>query len=142
LLLAQSSCSIPIYIILLCPFSTHLVLTSRRLTRLKLVQIPSTDGQASLVVIHALAELVDVVRACARALHLRDGAVGRLVLRGELGGCGGRGFGGRGAAATEPAADCVADGGSDCYTAGRVLVIDHHLMPCQSRNWRGDMDEV
>jgi hypothetical protein len=102
----------------------HLILTSRRLTRLKLVQVPSTDSQASLVVVHALAELVDVVRACAGALHLRDGAVGGLVLCGELGGCGGRGFGRRGAAATEPAADSVADRGSDCYTAGRMSVIN------------------
>jgi hypothetical protein len=89
-------------------YTSSLVLTSRRLTRLELVKIPSTDSQTALVVIHALAEALDVV--CARtslSLHLSS-CVGGLVLSAELGGLG-RGFsGGRGAAA-EPAADCVAN---------------------------------
>jgi hypothetical protein len=44
-------------------FPSPLVLTSRLLARLELVQVPSADGQAALVVVHALAEGVDVVRA-------------------------------------------------------------------------------
>ena len=88
------------------PFS--LVLPSRRLTRLKLIKIPATDGQTPLVIIHALAEALDIIRARSSRRLLHCSGVGGLVLRGELGGLRG-GFSGRGGAAAEPAADCVAD---------------------------------
>lgn len=95
-----------------------LVLSRGRLARLELVQVPSADGQAALVLVHALAEVIDVSRTRARRLlHLCRG----LVLLGEVGVLG-RGFGGRGRAAAEPAADGVADGGADCDTAARALV--------------------
>jgi hypothetical protein len=41
-----------------------LVLTSCGLACLELVKVPPADGQAALVLVHALAELVDVI--CAR----------------------------------------------------------------------------
>lgn len=83
-----------------------LVLASSRLARLQLIEVPSTDSQAALVLVHALAELVDVVCASAGLRHLRGSRI--LVLLGELGVLGG-GFGGGRGAATEPAADGVAD---------------------------------
>jgi hypothetical protein len=64
-----------------------LVLSRGLLTRLELVQVPSTHGQAALVVVHAFAKLVDVVRTSSRLLHLR----GVLVLRCEVGVLGGSG---------------------------------------------------
>ena len=89
-----------------------LVLTSSLLASLQLIQVPSANRQATLVLVHAGAELLDVSRARARRLHL-CGALVLLcefgVLGRSLGGCGGR-------AAAEEAADGVADGGSDCDT--------------------------
>jgi hypothetical protein len=88
--------------------SLRLVRTSRRLTRLKLIQIPPTDSQTTLVIIHALAEAPNIIRTRRTRLgHLRG--VGGLVLCAELGGLGCCGFRGGGGPATEPAADCVAD---------------------------------
>ena len=77
LAIISSICSIP---------PTSLVLTSGSLARLELVQVPSADGQAALVLVHALAEVVDVGAACAGRLHL----CGALVLLGEVGGLGRR----------------------------------------------------
>ena len=96
-------------------FSTiHLVLTSRLLARLKLIQVPPTNRQASLVVIHALPEIAHVRLADLRGLVVRvhngtlfslsHGLVGRRCCC--LGG-----------AAAEETADCVADGGAYCHTA-------------------------
>lgn len=100
---------------------THstLILPRSRLARLELIQVPPADGKASLVLVHALAEVIDVGRA--------DAALGRgvdlLVLLGEVVVLG-RGLGGRGGgAAGEPAADGVADRGADCYTAVTVLAL-------------------
>jgi hypothetical protein len=109
-------------IIHMVQYST-LVLTSRRLTSLKLVKIPPTNRQTTLVVIHALAEALDVICARTGLRHLSGRGVGGLVLCAELGGLGG-GFGGGGGAATEPAADCVAYGGAYCDTAGSMLASD------------------
>ena len=58
-----------------------LVLASRGLACLELVKVPSAYGQAALVVVHALAELIDVVCACTGGLHL----CGVLVLLCEVG---------------------------------------------------------
>lgn len=54
-----------------CKVLLHLVLRSRALTRLELIQIPTADRQASLVIIHTPLEIVDVVRTHARSLVLR-----------------------------------------------------------------------
>jgi hypothetical protein len=92
----------------------HLVLARSLLARLQLIQVPPTNRQAPLVIIHALAKLIHIVRA-RTALLARH--VDLAVLLGEVGVLRrvGGGFG-RGAAA-EPAADCVADRGTDCDTA-------------------------
>lgn len=48
-----------------------LVLASSGLACFELVKVPSTDGEASLVLVHALPELVDVVCASTLSLVLR-----------------------------------------------------------------------
>lgn len=48
-----------------------LVLASSGLACFELVKVPSTDGEASLVLVHTLPELVDVVCACTLSLVLR-----------------------------------------------------------------------
>jgi hypothetical protein len=96
--------------------SIPLVLASRRLTRFELVQVPSTDSQTTLVLIHTFAEALDVVCARTGLCHLGGCGVGGLVLGRELGVLG-RSFGGGRGTASEPAADCVADGGTYCDTA-------------------------
>jgi hypothetical protein len=68
------------------PSHNPLVLTGGGLACLELVQVPSTDSQAALVLVHALAEVVDVGATCAGRLHLG----GALVLLGEVGGLGRR----------------------------------------------------
>lgn len=90
---------------------SFLVLASRLLAGLQLIQIPSTDVQAALVVIHALPEVANLGLASTALL----GRVVGLVLLCEvgvlgllLGRCGG--------AAAEPASDGVADGGTYCDT--------------------------
>jgi hypothetical protein len=108
-----------------------LVRASRRLASLKLIKIPPTNSQTTLVVVHALTEALDVVCARTGLGHLSGRRVGRLVLCAELGGLG-RGFGGGGGAATEPAADCVADGGAYCDTAMSVLASDSYNALCTS----------
>jgi hypothetical protein len=72
-----------------------------------------------LVLIHALAEALDIVCARARLRHL--GGRIALVLCGELGILR-RGVGGGGRTTAEEAADGVADGGSYCDTTAIVLV--------------------
>jgi hypothetical protein len=97
-------------------FLPLLILSRRALARLELIQVPPADSKTTLVLIHALSEVVDVGRAgTRRLLHLRRGGV--LVLAGEFRRLGRR-FGGSRGAAAEPAADGVADGGSYCDTAG------------------------
>ena len=59
----------------------HLVLRSSLLACLQLIQVPSANRQAPLVVVHALAEVVDIGRARAA---LRRGVDLRVLLR-ELG---------------------------------------------------------
>lgn len=83
----------------------HLILTSRTLTSLQLIQIPPTNRQTPAVLIHALPEIRHLVRAHARRRLVRHGAVCLFGLRG-LGLDGGRG---RGGAAAEEAADGVTD---------------------------------
>jgi len=59
----------------------HLVLRSSLLACLQLIQVPSANRQAPLVIVHALAEVVDIGRARAA---LRRGVDLRVLLR-ELG---------------------------------------------------------
>lgn len=102
------------------PQDASLVRPSSRLTRLQLIQIPPTNRQTALVLIHALAEIVDIARTRTTRLHLAVGRSSRgvLVLCGEIRVLRRRGSRlGRGAAA-EPAADRVADGRTDRYSAG------------------------
>lgn len=72
--------------------NTPLVLRSSLLARLQLIQIPPANRQAALVIVHALAEVVDVGLARAALVRLLRllvllSEVG--VLRGLLGGwCG------------------------------------------------------
>ena len=94
--------------------ATHficLVPARRRLARLQLVEIPPADGQVAAVLIHTLAEAVDILCAHARRLlvHLRSVCVGGVVVLGS-------GLCGRGASATEETADCMPDRGADCDT--------------------------
>lgn len=92
-----------------------LILLRGRLTRLQLIQIPPTNRQIALVLIHArleaadlaladLGRLVGLVHRVLAVLRLGDGLVGRGLRSGG--------------AAAEPAADGVPDGGSDCDAAG------------------------
>jgi hypothetical protein len=87
-----------------------LVLPSRLLARLELIHVPPADAKAALVLIHAPAE----------AGHVLGARPGLRLL--ELSARGGR-LGGRAAAAGEPAADRVADGGADCDSTVMVLVF-------------------
>ncbi len=127
------------------PIPFHLIRSSRLLTRLQLLQIPTTDAHIPLILIHAPGETLDVggarlvLRAAiAAAIPATRGALvlaavetvvhglgvgiaalleGLLVLGGRAGG-----------AATKEAADGVADGGADCDAAvggsGSVSVWD------------------
>jgi hypothetical protein len=104
----------------------QLVLTSRRLAGLELVQVPTTDSQTTLVLVHALAEALNVVRARTRLRHLSRRRVSGLVLGGEFSVLR-RGFGGGRGTASKPAADCVADGGSYCDTAVKKRVSQMHM---------------
>lgn len=113
--LPKSCSSLPLHSISL--YYT-LVLTSRSLASLQLIQVPPADCQATLVLVHALAERVDVLSA-RPGLRLRRSV--DLVLLLELGALGRR-LGRRAAATTEPAADGMADGRSDCDTAVEMSV--------------------
>jgi len=73
--------------------SVPLVLASRRLTRLELVQVPTTDSQTTLVLIHTFAKGLNIVCARTGLRHLGGCGVGGLVLGRELGVLG-RSFGG------------------------------------------------
>lgn len=90
-----------------------LVLTSSRLASLQLIQIPPTDSQTALILIHASLEVVDLRVADPRWLVVLIHAVLAIVLLGDglVGWCL------LGAAAAEEAADRVADAGADCNTA-------------------------
>lgn len=99
-----------------------LVLPSRRLARLELIQIPPADAQAPLVLIHAPAEAGHVLGARAALRLLARGV--HLVRVLELGGGGGRLRGRAAAAAGEPAAHRVADRGAHCHSAVDVLALE------------------
>ena len=97
-----------------------LVLSRGLLARLQLIQVPSTDRQAALVLIHALPEILDV--ACAGT-----GGGGRVdlrvLLREFVGLLLGGGFGrGRGTA-EEEVGKTVADGGADGDTTGDGVLV-------------------
>jgi hypothetical protein len=96
--------------------SPHLVLTSGLLTSLQLIQIPPANRQIALVLVHALAEIADVLGADLGRVVV--GVHGVLAVGGLRDGLAGLGGGsGRGGPAAEEAADGVADGGADCDTA-------------------------
>ena len=110
-------------------FHCNLVLTSRRLAGLELVQVPATDSQTTLVLVHALAEALDIVCARTRLRHLSRRRVSGLVLGGEFSVLR-RGFGGGRGTASKPAADCVADGGSYCDTAVQSALVKCICVVC------------
>ena len=94
----------------------HLVLASSLLASLKLVQIPPTDRQAALVLIHTPPEVSDIRLADLRRLVVRVHNGALLSLSHGLVGrrCCCRGT------ATEEAADGVADGGAYCDTTTHI----------------------
>ena len=110
-------------------FRCNLVLTSRRLAGLELVQVPATDSQTTLVLVHALAEALDIVCARTRLRHLSRRRVSGLVLGGEFS-VFRRGFGGGRGTASKPAADCVANGGSYCDTAVQSALVKSYCIVC------------
>lgn len=83
---------------------THLVLASRSLASLQLVQIPSANLHVSILLIHARSELLGRTRAVVApgaVLCLGRGSCrGGGLLDGVVGGCG---------TTAEETADCVAD---------------------------------
>jgi hypothetical protein len=100
-----------------------LVLRSSRLASLQLIQIPTADSQATLVIVHALAEAVHIIRASAASLA--HGSLLVLLLEvGVLRGLLGR----RRGTAAEKAADCVADGGAYCDTAVKYVSTYLHVV--------------
>lgn len=66
-----------------CP-SHPLILAGSSLAGLELVEIPSANVQAALVLVHALPEVTDLGLASATLAVV----VGGLVLLGKIGGCG------------------------------------------------------
>lgn len=108
------------YAFLLFPYSPlmsscpPLVLAGSLLAGLELVKVPSADVQRALVLVHALAEVVDVRGTCALLLALVAAGVVCALLEGRGLRLGGR----RAGATTEEATDGVADRGTDCNTAG------------------------
>lgn len=72
---------------LLDPFSIilTLILPRSRLTRLQLIQIPPTNRQTTLILIHAGTEIVHIDGTRAAACCLGRGTVVVLVLGGEIG---------------------------------------------------------
>ena len=99
----------------------NLILPSRRLTSLQLIQIPPTNGQISLILIHALAEVANLHLAHLRRRIVRVNGVLVVVLLsdGLL-----RGRGGFAAATTaEETADGMADGGADCDATATQLLV-------------------
>lgn len=96
--------------------SARLVMTRCLLTRLQLVQVPSAYRQRPLILVHALAEIVDVRLAdlgSGVVIGVGVGVVVVWVLRGVLVcGCG---FCGLRGTAAEESADGVADGRAYCY---------------------------
>lgn len=96
------------------------------LTTYQLVQVPTADADVALVLIHALAEVADVVRAGGVLVLLLVGtALPQTVVHGlGVGGSLLLGLsGGTGTTAAEKTANGVADGGADCNTAGRKLAL-------------------
>ena len=115
----------------LSPFEFNTIgrLTSRRLAGLELVQVPATDSQTTLVLVHALAEALVIVCARTRLRHLSRRRVSGLVLGGEFSVLR-RGFGGGRGTASKPAADCVADGRSYCDTAVQSALVKCICVVC------------
>jgi hypothetical protein len=102
--------------------SRILILASSLLAGLELVQVPATDIQASLVLVHALPEVTNLGLACAIGALSVVGSL-LLVLLSEVGRLSllGSGFGGR--ATGEETANGVANGGADCYTTAQIVSL-------------------
>lgn len=93
--------------------TTRLVLTRSLLAHLKLIQIPSTNIQITILLIHTLLELSDLRLALRCSLIVLIHCIlSGLILSNSL-------ISRRSClrASSKPAADCVADAGADCYTA-------------------------
>ena len=118
----QSFLPMAIFVYVQSHSSLLLISSSSLLTRLQLVEIVSANRHVALVLVHALREALDVLRtrSLRLALALRL-AVVEAVVHGLSVGVGGLLvlllLGGRGRAPAEEAAEGVANGGSDCYTA-------------------------
>ena len=93
--------------------TSRLVGSGSRLASLELVKVPATDGQVALVLVHAAAEVVDVGLADLGGLVAGRG-VGAVVCR--VGGSLALLLNRSRRAATEEAANGVADGRADCDT--------------------------
>jgi hypothetical protein len=92
----------------------HLVLRGSRLAGLELIEVPAANVQTALILIHAATEVGDVRLAGSGSL-VAVGCVGAVVCR--VGHGLGRLLGRSRGAATEEAADCVTDRGTDGDTA-------------------------
>lgn len=98
-------------------FSLPLIRACRSLAGLELIQVPSTDGQISLILVHAPLEPLHFVSANCRTLLLLLGGIliCLLCFLSLLRGCGLLHW--SAASATKETADGMTDGGADCYTA-------------------------
>ena len=92
------------------------ILSSSLLASLELIKVPAANVQVTLVLVHALTETLDLL-----ATHSRLLVGGVVVLR--LADGTGLGFGGLGRAATEHAANGVADGGAYSNTTTTYISI-------------------
>ena len=113
------------------------IVPRRLLARLQLLQIIPTSAHVTTSLVEALRELRRIRRTRSRRLvliralavvhprvHRLGIRIGAVLLVGSLlVGRGGSGFLGRRGAAAEEAADCVADGRSDCDAAVGLLVL-------------------
>lgn len=108
-------------IVSLRPFFSPVEIQQGETLSYQLVQVPSTDGQVALVVIHALAEVLHI-RLAGRVLPGVAALVQVVVHRLGLGSRSLLGLGRGAAGATgEEAADGVADGGTNCNTTADLL---------------------
>jgi len=121
------------------PGYASLVLARRLLACFQLIQVPSADSQAALILIHALAERADLALARARR-HVCSIAIGLLSRCGLL--C--WRFSGGGGPAAEEASHGVADGRSDGDTGSgaghlteqsRALALLGLRRRCLLRRW-------
>jgi hypothetical protein len=112
---------------------SHLIPTSRLLTSLQLLHVPTTNTHVALILIHTISKALDVRGTWTGRFGGGVGLRVEGIIHGVAGSCVGVGgllvfllfgWGGRGAAAAaEKAADGVADGRTDCDAAVMVVVM-------------------